>query len=67
MSNAINKPTHRLVRYYGEGKNAPHAELGVVFPGENNRQTMILNTLEGQIRLIAFPIEDKAAGTGGAE
>lgn len=62
MTQSTNKPTHRLVRYYGEGKNAPRAELGIVFPGENGRMTVIVNTLEGQIRLNAFPIEDSKGG-----
>ncbi len=59
-----NKPTHRLVRYYGEGKSAPRAELGVIFTGENGRMTALLNTLEGQVRLNAFPIEAKASEGG---
>ena len=59
MSNATNKPSHRLVRYYGEGKNAPRAEVGVVFTHEEGRASVILNTLEGQIRLMAFPISDE--------
>jgi len=66
MTQSKNKPTHRLIRYYGEGKSAPRAELGVIFQGENGRMTILINTLEGQIRLNAFPIEDKPA-EGGAQ
>lgn len=61
MTQSTNKPTHRLVRYYGEGKGAARAELGVVFAGESGRMTMILNTPSEQIRLIAFPTEELAA------
>ncbi len=62
MTQQTNKPTHRLVRYYGEGRGAPHAELGVIFPGEGGRMTVILNTPAEQIRLIAFPTEDAEGG-----
>lgn len=62
MSQSKTKPTHRLVRFYGDGKNAPRAELGVIFLGDNGRMTVILHTLEGQIRLNAFPIEDSTGG-----
>lgn len=67
MSNS-NKPSHRLVRYYGEGKNAPRAEVGVIFTGANGRATIVLNTPTEQIRLMAFPIEgDKTGGAPSPE
>ena len=64
MSQTTNKPTHRLVRFYGEGRNAPRAELGVIFPSDDGRMTVIINEPQGQIRLTAFPIENT---TGGAQ
>lgn len=36
--------------------------LGVIFAGENGRRTILINTLEGQIKLNAFPTEDQANG-----
>ena len=59
-----NKPTHRVLRYYGEGKNAPSAQIGVVFTGDNDRANIILNTPTEQVRLMAFPIEDETAKVG---
>ncbi|ORE90100.1 hypothetical protein ATO13_23511 [Stappia sp. 22II-S9-Z10] len=64
MAQSSNKPTHRLVRFYGQGQNAPSAELGIIFKGDDGRQTIILNTPSDQIRLMAFPIQ---ASTGAAQ
>ena len=60
MSQATNKPTHNLVRYYGEGRNVPRATVGAMWAGEDGRFTILLNGVEAQIRLIAFPIEQNA-------
>jgi hypothetical protein len=57
MTQATNKPTHNLVRYYGEGRNAPRATVGAMWTGEDGRFTILLNGVEAQIRLIAFPTE----------
>ena len=57
MSQMPNKPTHNLVRYYGEGRNVPRATVGVMWTGEDGRFTILLNGVDAQIRLIAFPIE----------
>ena len=69
MAQSHNKPSHRIVRFYGEGNEAPRAEVGVVFTGENGRATILLNTPSEQIRLMAFPIEEgkgaSFAGGGG--
>jgi hypothetical protein len=62
MSQSSNKPTHSLVRYYGEGRNAPRANVGVMWKGDDGRFTIVINGLEAQIRLIAFPIEQAAEG-----
>ena len=62
MAQSTNKPTHRLVRFYGEGKSANRAELGIVFTGDNGNLSIILNTPSEQIRLMAFPIEDSNGG-----
>lgn len=62
MAQSSNKLSHRIVRFYGEGKEAPRAEIGVVFTGENGRATILLNTPTEQIRLMAFPIEDSKGG-----
>lgn len=59
MSQTSNKPTHNLVRYYGEGRNAPHASVGVMWTGEDGRFTLVINGLETQVRLMAFPIEQE--------
>ena len=61
MTDQSNRPSHRVVRYYGTGKNAPRAEMGVIWPGNDGRLTIIVNTLGEQIRLTAFPIDDGAA------
>ncbi len=62
MAQSPNKPSHRIVRFYGEGKDAPRAEVGIIFTGEAGRATLILNTPTEQIRLMAFPIEDSKGG-----
>ena len=64
MSKPSNKPSHRLVRYYGEGKAAPRAEVGVIFTGADGRATIIINGLNEQIRLMAFPIEPSETERG---
>jgi hypothetical protein len=47
------------VRYYGEGRNAQRGTVGAMWTGEDGRFTIVINGLEEQIRLIAFPIEQK--------
>jgi hypothetical protein len=56
MTQSTNKPTHTLVRFYGEGRNAPRGNIGVVWTGDDGRFTIVINSLEEQIRLMAFPI-----------
>ena len=57
MSQSNNKPTHNIVRYYGEGRNASRATVGAMWTGEDGRFTILINGVEAQIRLMAFPIE----------
>lgn len=57
-----NKPTHNLVRYYGEGRNAPRGTIGAMWQGEDGRFTLVINGLEGQIRIVAFPIDQTDGG-----
>ncbi len=59
MTQTTNKPTHNIVRYYGEGNRAARATIGAMWTGEDGRFTIVINGLEEQIRLIAFPIEQK--------
>ena len=65
-SSTPNRPSHQLVRYYGDGKNAPRANVGAIWQGEEGRLTIILNTLQGQIRLTAFPAEQDTSQGGAA-
>ena len=58
MSNETNKPTHRLVRYYGEGKGAPHANVGAIWAGRDGRVTVVINTLADRIVLTGFPTSE---------
>ena len=58
MSNDTNKPTHRLVRYYGEGQGAPHANVGAIWTSRDGRVTVVINTLTDRIILTGFPVED---------
>jgi len=53
-----NKPSHRIIRYYGDTKNAPRAEVGAVWETDKGL-SIVLNTLQGQIRLMAFPIAEQ--------
>ena len=70
MSNTNNRPTHQLVRYYGEGRNAPRGNIGAMWTGEDGRVTILINTPTEQIRIIGFPASDDASATandGGAQ
>ena len=57
MSQATRKPTHRLVRYYGTGKNAPRAEVGAMWTNDDGSTSIRIDTLNGQIWLNAFAID----------
>lgn len=61
-NNASNRPTHNLVRFYGDGKGAPRATMGAVWQGEDGRMTIIINSLTEQIRLTAFPADQDNGG-----
>lgn len=61
MSNETRKPTHRLVRYYGSGRNAPHAEIGALWSNDDGSFSLRIDGLEGQIWLNAFQIRMKEA------
>lgn len=63
MTQSTNKPTHRLVRYYGDGRNAPSATVGAVWANDNGRLTIVLNTPFEQVRLTAFPADDASASS----
>ena len=58
------RPTHTLVRYYGDGKNARSARIGAIWEKDNGRMSIIINTLDGQIRLMAFPAEQAETDSG---
>ena len=62
MSHATRKPTHRLVRYYGTGKNAPRAEVGALWKNEDGSYSIRLDTLGEQVWINAFAIKEKTAG-----
>ena len=55
MSEATKKPTHNIVRYYGEGRNAPNGTVGAMWEKDNGAYTIVLNFLDQQIVLQAFP------------
>ena len=61
MTNETKKPTHRLVRYYGKGKNAARADLGVAWANEDGSLSIQLNMLDAQHRLHAFPIKETSS------
>lgn len=52
------RPAYRLVRFYGESKNAPRGEIGAIWETDKGL-SIIINGLEGQIRLMAFPVEQQ--------
>lgn len=51
--------TRAQILHGGEGRNAPHASIGVMWTGEDGRFTLVINGLETQVRLMAFPIEQE--------
>ena len=57
MSNETRKPTHRLVRYYGRGKNAPRAEIGAIWTNADGSLSIRLDTLSEQIWLNGFELK----------
>jgi len=59
MANETNKPTHRLVRYYGEGRNAPHANVGAIWSSKDGRVTVVIHTLTDRIVLTGFPVGEE--------
>jgi len=59
MSNETNKPTHHLVRYYGEGRNAAHARVGAIWTSRDGRVTVVINTLTDRVVLTGFPVGDE--------
>lgn len=61
MTNSNNKPSHRIVRYYGTDKNSPSAEVGAVWQREDGSLSILLNTLDQRISLYAFPRKEKDA------
>lgn len=65
MSNETtsNKPNYRIIRYYGD--EGPRAEIGAIWKTDKGL-SITLNTLQGQIKLMAFPIESREA-EGGAQ
>ena len=54
-----NKPTHRVVRYYGSGDNARSAEIGAVWTKDDGKLAICLNTMTQQVWLHAFPINQQ--------
>ncbi len=58
MSNETSKPTHRLVRYYGTGKNASRAELGAVWTRADGSLAIRLDMPTEQIWFQAFALEN---------
>ena len=61
MSNETRKPTHRLVRYYDKGKNAPRAEVGAVWSNPDGSLSIRLDLLDQQVWMNAFRIEEPTA------
>ena len=51
------KPTHRLVRYYGRGKQASRSEIGAVWTNDDGSLSIRIDTLSEQIWLSGFAIE----------
>lgn len=60
MSNETRKPTHRIVRYYGNGENAARAEFGAVWTNLDGSLSIRLDTLAQQIWLNGFAISEKS-------
>ena len=58
MSNETSKPTHRLVRYYGTGKNANRAELGAIWTKPDGSLAIRLDTPTEQVWFQAFALEN---------
>jgi hypothetical protein len=56
MSNETHKPSHRLVRYYGSGRNAARAEIGAVWTKPDGSLAIRLDSPTEQVWFQAFPI-----------
>lgn len=54
MSETSNKPTHNVVRFYGDGRNAPKGNVGAMWENDKGGYTIVLNFLDQQIVLQAF-------------
>ncbi len=54
MSDTSNKPTHNVVRFYGEGRNSPKGNIGAMWENDKGGYTIVLNFLDQQIVLQAF-------------
>ncbi len=61
MSKEATKPTHRLIRYYGTGRNASRAEIGAIWTREDGSLSIRLDMLDQQIWLSAFEIKEDNA------
>jgi len=59
MSNETRKPTHRLVRYYGKGQNAPRSEVGAIWTNSDGSLSVGIDTLEEQIWRIGLEIREQ--------
>ena len=59
MSNTTRKPSHRLIRYYGTGKNAPRSQIGAMWTNDDGSFSVRIDTLTDQIWINAFAIEEQ--------
>jgi len=60
-----NKPVFNIVRYYGEGRNAPHGRVGAIWETDKGNLKIVIENPFGteKIVLTAFPNEDKDENT----
>ena len=61
MSDNTKKPSHDIVRYYGEGRNAPKGNIGAMWENDKGGYTIVLNFLDKQIVLQAFTRNSEGA------
>ena len=56
-----NKPDFNIVRYYGEGRNAPHGRVGAIWKNDKGNLSIVIENPFGSDRIVltAFPSEDK--------
>lgn len=55
-----NLPVQRVVKFYGEGRNASSAEVGALWENKKGGFTIILNFPDRQEKFSTFPIEHKS-------